>query len=146
MSGKTIEDILINKDYKKVVKKKNSTFVIIFLIILICILAGLGIFAWKHIEANKEVTAKDLFLKYVLTNNINELLTNDLYKESYKKIGEDDVYMDTRINFSTTSEIEGYEGFAGGLDVKHNLSGEKSVVRQYSYGNKISIMLFRNGS
>ena len=133
MSGKTIEDILINKDYKKVVKKKNNMFVIIFLIILICILAGLGIFAWKHIEANKEVTAKDLFLKYVLTNNINELLTNDLYKESYKKIGEDDVYMDTRINFSTTSEIEGYEGFDfSKFTIDNNLIKRKSDKRIFT--------------
>ena len=133
MSGKTIEDILINKDYKKVVKKKNNTFVIIFLIILICILAALGIFAWKHIEANKEVTAKDLFLKYVLTNNINELLTNDLYKESYKKIGEDDVYMDTRINFSTTSEIEGYEGFDfSKFTIDNNLIKRKSDKRIFT--------------
>lgn len=112
MSGKTIEDILVNKEYKKVVKKKKSNiYIIIFLMILIVIACVAGFFLWKHIQDSKIVTAKDLFLKYIVNTNLENVVENDLYKESFKKLVTDDYYMDTSLNFSTTSEIEGFENF-----------------------------------
>ena len=45
-------------------------------------------------------------IKYVLINNMNELLTNDLYKESYKKIGEDDVYIEDAGRDSVVKELK----------------------------------------
>ena len=119
MAGKTIEDILIDKDYKKVGKlnkKKNkgnkkNIFLILFLGALIVALIVLGIFAWKYIEDSRVVTSKELFLEHALDNNFSSLLENKLYEESYKKLGKENFYMDTKLNFSTTSEIEGFENF-----------------------------------
>ena len=119
MAGKTIEDILIDKDYKKVGKlnkKKNkgnkkNIFLILFLGALIVALIALGIFAWKYIEDSRVVTSKELFLEHALDNNFSSLLENKLYEESYKKLGKENFYMDTKLNFSTTSEIEGFENF-----------------------------------
>ena len=119
MAGKTIEDILIDKDYKKVGKlnkKKNkgnkkNIFLILFLGALIVALIVLGIFAWKYIEDSRVVTSKELFLEHALDNNFSSLLENKLYEESYKKLGNENFYIDTKLNFSTTSEIEGFENF-----------------------------------
>ena len=119
MAGKTIEDILIDKDYKRVGKinkkqnqgNKKNIFLIIFLGLLIIALGVIGYFALKYIEDSKVVTSEEFFLKYVLNNNLNSITENKLYEESYKKLGQENFYMDTTLNFSTTSEIEGFENF-----------------------------------
>ena len=134
MAGKTIEDILINKDYKKIEKKKKSNiFIIIFLGLLIAIVAVLGYFLWRHIENSKIVTAKDMFLEYVVDSNLNNIIQNDLYKESFKKLGTDNFYMDTGLNFSTTSEIEGFENFDfSKFSIDNNLVSKVSEKKVYT--------------
>ena len=71
----------------------------------------------------------DVFVKTLLHwQNFSSLLENKLYEESYKKLGKENFYMDTKLNFSTTSEIEGFENFdfsqMGGNMFNQSRSGE----------------------
>ena len=111
MSGKTIEDILVSGNYKKVEKKKNNTLIIIILSLLIILAAVAVVYIWNNFIKNKEKTAKDFFLDAIVDNNVQALMENELYEETYEKIGNDTFYMDTSINFSTTFDIEGFENF-----------------------------------
>ena len=111
MSGKTIEDILVSGNYKKVEKKKNNTLIIIILSLLIILAAIAAVYICNNFIKNKEKTAKDFFLDAIVDNNLQSLMENKLYEETYEKVGNDTFYMDTSINFSTTFDIEGFENF-----------------------------------
>lgn len=110
MAERKLEDFIVNGNYNTVNKnnKKTTVIVVISLVLVLIAIVG-GYFAYNKYFKRVDDTVKNLFLSYVLDNNIKDIVENDLYEEAYKKIVRNSFSADTNINFSTTFEIEDFE-------------------------------------
>ena len=110
MAERKLEDFIVNGNYNTVNKNNKKTTVIdvISLVLVLIAIVG-GYFAYNKYFKRVDDTVKNLFLSYVLDNNIKDIVENDLYEEAYKKIVRNSFSADTNINFSTTFEIEDFE-------------------------------------
>ena len=112
MAGKTLENLLIDDNYKKVKPKKKINIVIILIFIFLIIICALcGFFVWKKFIKKQVASSKEMFISYAFENNFEDVYENDLYKEVFKRIVNDSFNMETSASFSTTIDIEGFEDF-----------------------------------
>ena len=76
---KTIEDILIDGNYKKIEpKKKNPLIVFLIVLLIVLLLGGAGVYGWNYYMSLQD-TSKDYFGKYFFNNNfitINKISIN----------------------------------------------------------------------
>lgn len=124
---KTIEDILIDGNYKKIEpKKKNPLIVFLIVLLIVLLLGGAGVYGWNYYMSLQD-TSKDYFGKYFFNNNMSSILKNDVYKKTYEKIGKNSFKSDTSVNFTNNFVFDGYEG----LNLS-NLIINNSIIRNKS--------------
>ena len=90
MAERKLEDFIVNGNYNNLKKNNKKTAVIVVIsLVLVLVAIVCGYFAYNKYLESKDDTAKDLFLSYVLDNNVKDIVENELYEDAINTLVEE---------------------------------------------------------